>query len=117
MNDVVILSGARTPIGAFGGSLASLSGPQLGAIAVKEAVQRAGVEPADVDEVILGCVLQGGLGQAPARQAAIYGGLPNSVPALTVNKVCGSGMKAAMLAAQAIKLGDSNIVLAGGFES
>lgn len=117
MNDVVIISGTRTPIGAFGGSLASLSGPQLGAIAVKEAVSRAGIESAEVDEVILGCVLQGGLGQAPARQAAIHGGLPNSVPALTVNKVCGSGMKAAMLAAQAIKLGDSNIVLAGGLES
>lgn len=117
MNDVVILSGARTPIGAFSGSLSSLSGPQLGAVTVKEAVKRAGIDGADIDEVILGCVLQGGLGQAPARQAAIHGGLPNSVPALTINKVCGSGMKAAMLAAQAIRLGDSNIVLAGGFES
>ncbi|MEQ1822763.1 MAG: thiolase family protein [Fimbriimonadaceae bacterium] len=117
MEDVFILGGCRTPIGSFAGSLSSLSGPQLGSIAVREAVARVGIEGAEVDEVILGCVLQGGLGQAPARQAAIGAGLPNSIPALTINKVCGSGMKAAMLAAQAIKLGDSRVVLAGGFES
>jgi acetyl-CoA C-acetyltransferase len=117
MDEAVILSGVRTPIGAFMGSLSSLSAPQLGAIAIKEAVTKAGLQPGDIDEVIMGCVLTGGLGQAPARQASIYGGIPNSVPCLTINKVCGSGMKAVMLAAQAIKLGDSNIVLAGGMES
>ena len=117
MEDVVILSGVRTPIGAFMGSLSSFSGPQLGAIAIKEAVSRAGVKPEEVDELIMGSVLTGGVGQAPARQAAIYGGIPNSVPCLTINKVCGSGMKAVMLAAQAIKLGDSKIVIAGGMES
>lgn len=117
MEDVVILSGVRTPIGAFMGALSSFSGPQLGAIAIKEAVVRAGVKPEEVDEVIMGSVLTGGVGQAPARQAAIYGGIPNSVPCLTINKVCGSGMKAVMLAAQAIKLGDSKIVIAGGMES
>lgn len=117
MEDAVILSGVRTPIGAFMGSLSSLSGPQLGAVAIREAVQRAGVKPEEVDEAIMGCVLTGGLGQAPARQAAIYGGLPESVPCMTINKVCGSGMKAVMLAAQAIKLGDSKIVVAGGMES
>ena len=99
------------------GSLSSLTGPQLGSIAIKGALEKAGVSGSDVDEVILGCVLQGALGQAPARQASLGAGIPNSVPCLTINKVCGSGMKAAMLAAQAIKLGDSNIVVAGGFES
>jgi len=117
MEDAVILSGVRTPIGAFMGALSSLTAPQLGAVAIREAVNRAGIAPGDVDEVIMGCVLTGGQGQAPARQAAIYGGIPNSVPCMTINKVCGSGMKAVMLAAQAIKLGDSNIVLAGGMES
>lgn len=117
MEDVVVLAGARTPIGAFGGSLASVSCANLGAAAVREAVKRSGVAPGDVDEILMGCVLQGGLGQAPARQAAIYGGLPHGVPATTVNKVCGSGMKAAMQAAQAIKLGDAKVVVAGGMES
>ena len=117
MEEAVILSGVRTPIGAFMGSLSSLTAPQLGAAAIKESVIRAGIKPEEVDEVIMGCVLTGGLGQAPARQAAIYGGLPNSVPCMTINKVCGSGMKAVMLAAQAIKLGDSKVVVAGGMES
>jgi len=117
MNEVVILSGVRTPIGSFQGALNALSGPQLGAIAIKGALDKAGINPEHVDEVLMGCVLQGGLGQAPARQAALSAGVPNSVPATTVNKVCGSGMKAVMQAAQAIKCGDANVVLAGGFES
>jgi acetyl-CoA C-acetyltransferase len=117
MEDAVILSGVRTPIGAFQGSLSSLGAPQLGAQAIKEAVKRAGVPPADVDEVIMGCVLTGAMGQAPARQAALYGGLPSSVPCMTINKVCGSGMKSVMLAAQSIRLGESRIVVAGGMES
>ena len=117
MHVPVIFSGARTPIGAFMGSLSSFTAPQLGAISIRAAVERAGIRAEDIDETIFGCVLTGGLGQAPARQAAIYGGVPNSVPAITINKVCGSGMKAVMLAAQSIKLGDSQIVLAGGMES
>lgn len=117
MEEAVILSGVRTPMGAFLGSLSSLTAPQLGSCVIREAVKRAGIEPADVDEVIMGCVLTGGVGQAPARQAAIYGGLPNSIPCMTVNKVCGSGMKAIMLAAQSIRLGESKIVVAGGMES
>lgn len=117
MHDPVILAGARTPIGAFMGSLSSLTSPQLGAIAIRAAVERAGIEAKEIDETIMGCVLTGGMGQAPARQAAIYGGVPDSVPALTINKVCGSGMKAVMLAAQAVRLGDAKVVLAGGMES
>ncbi len=117
MEEAVILSGVRTPIGAFLGSLSALTAPQLGAVAIKAAVERSGIEPAEIDEVIMGQVLTAAVGQAPARQAAIYGGIPNSVPALTINKVCGSGMKAVMLAAQAIRLGDSKVVLAGGMES
>ena len=117
MLDTVILSGARTPIGSFLGSLSTFSAPQLGAIAIGEAISRAGVRPDEVDEVIMGCVLTGGIGQAPARQALIAAGLPTSVPALTINKVCGSGMKSVMLAAQAVQLGDSQIVVAGGMES
>lgn len=117
MQEVVILAGARTPIGAFQGALADLSAPQLGAVAIRGALERAGVKPEDVDEVIMGCVLTGGMGQAPARQASLGAGIPNSVPCMTINKVCGSGMKAVMLAAQAIKLGDSNVVVAGGMES
>ena len=117
MHDVVIVSAARTPIGSFQGALSDFSAPRLGAIAIKAAVERAGIQPGDVDEVIMGCVLTGGMGQAPARQASIYSGLPNSVPCLTINKVCGSGMKAVMLAAQTIALGDSKIVVAGGMES
>jgi acetyl-CoA C-acetyltransferase len=117
MQDVYILSGARTPIGAFGGSLSSFTAPQLGAFAIQAALERAVVDPADVDEVLVGNVLGAGLGQAPARQAALGAGLPNSVPCTTVNKVCGSGMKTAMMAAQAIRAGDASLVVAGGMES
>jgi acetyl-CoA C-acetyltransferase len=117
MEDAVVLAGARTPIGSFLGSLSSLTAPQLGAKAIAAAIEWAGVQADQIDEVIMGCVLTGGLGQAPARQAAIYGGIPDSVPAMTINKVCGSGMKAVMLATQAIRLGDSRLVLAGGMES
>ena len=113
----VIVSATRTPIGRYLGGLSPLKAPQLGAIAVKEAVKRAGVDPAAVEEVILGNVVQGGEGQAPARQAAIGAGLPGTVPALTINKVCGSGLKAVMLAAQAIKAGDAQCIVAGGMES
>lgn len=116
--DVVIVAGARTPIGAFQGSLSSLTAPQLGSLAINAALQRAGIEDASViDEVILGNVLSGGLGQAPARQASLGAGIPNSVPCTTINKVCGSGMKAAMMAAQAIRTGEASVVVAGGFES
>ena len=117
MHDVVIVSAARTPIGSFQGALSDFTAPKLGAIAIKSAVERAGISTEDIDEVIMGCVLTGGMGQAPARQATIFAGLPNHVPCLTINKVCGSGMKAVMLAAQAIALGDSKIVVAGGMES
>ncbi len=113
----VIVSGVRTPIGRFLGGLSPLSGARLGAVAVRAAVERAGVEPAAVEEVILGNVVSAGGGQAPARQAAIHGGIPASVPAVTVNKVCGSGLKAVMLAAQAIRAGDLQVAVAGGFES
>ncbi|RYG33561.1 acetyl-CoA C-acyltransferase, partial [bacterium] len=117
MDDVVILGGARTPIGAFQGAFAALSAPQLGAVAIRAALERAGISPEQVDEVLLGNVLSAGIGQAPARQAALGAGLPNSVPCTTVNKVCGSGMKTVMMAAQAIKAGDAQIVVAGGMES
>ena len=113
----VILSATRTPIGRFLGALARLSAPKLGAIAVREAVRRAGVSDTAIDEVILGNVVQGGVGQAPARQAMLAAGLPGSVPALTINKVCGSGLKAVMLAAQAVKAGDAKCIVAGGMES
>ena len=113
----VVLSGVRTPIGRFLGGLAPLSGPGLGAVAVREAVKRAGVPPSEIDEVILGNVVSAGAGQAPARQAAVHGGVPAGVPAVTVNKVCGSGLKAVMLAAQAVRAGDARLVVAGGFES
>ncbi|MEE8115840.1 MAG: acetyl-CoA C-acetyltransferase [Gemmatimonadales bacterium] len=113
----VIVSATRTPVGKFLGGLSPLSAPQLGAIVVREAVHRAGVEPAAVNEVIMGHVLQGGSGQASARQAAIHGGIPGEVPAMTINKVCGSGLKAVMLAAQAIKAGDAECIVAGGMES
>lgn len=117
MSDAVIISACRTPIGTFGGAFKDLSAVDLGAIAVREAVRRAGLRPEQVDEAILGCVLQAGVGMNPARQAAIGGGLPESVPAHTVNKVCGSGLKAVMLAAQAIRCGDAEVVVAGGMES
>jgi len=113
----VVVSAVRTPIGRFLGGLAPLAAPRLGAVAVREAVRRSGVAAADVEDVILGNVVQGGVGQAPARQAAIGAGLPGTVPAVTVNKVCGSGLKAVMLAAQAIKAGDASCVVAGGMES
>jgi acetyl-CoA C-acetyltransferase len=113
----VILSAARTPIGKFLGALAPLQAPELGAIAVRAALQRAGVSPDEVEEVILGNVIQGGVGQAPARQAAIKAGIPATVSAVTINKVCGSGLKAVMLAAQAIKAGDRQVIVAGGQES
>lgn len=113
----VIVSAVRTPIGAFLGSLSNFTAPQLGSIVIREAVKRAGIEPNEVSEVIMGQVLQGGVGQAPARQAAIYAGLPVSVPCMTINKVCGSGLKAVMLADQAIRCKDASIVVAGGMES
>ncbi|MCU0703406.1 MAG: acetyl-CoA C-acetyltransferase [Fimbriiglobus sp.] len=115
--DAFLLSAVRTPIGKFLGGLSEIPAPKLGAIAVAEAVKRANVTPSAVDEVVMGCVVQAGLGQAPARQAALFGGLPDTVPAYTVNKVCGSGLKAVMLAAQSIKAGDANVVVAGGMES
>src|SRR2546422_225510 len=113
----VIVSACRTPIGRYLGGLAPLPAPRLGAIVIREAVRRAGIDPAAVAEVIMGNVLQGGVGQAPARQAAIHAGLPGTISAMTVNKVCGSGLKAVMLAAQAIKAGDEQCVVAGGMES
>ena len=116
-DDVVIISGCRTPVGKFQGSLSSFTAPQLGAIAVREAVKRAGLDPKQVDECIMGNVVSAGLGQNPARQAAIFGGLPPEVGAMTVNKVCGSGLKAVALAAQAVQTGNSSIVVAGGMES
>jgi len=115
--DVVILSGCRTPIGSFGGAFKDVSAVDLGAVAVKEAVRRSGARPDQVDEVILGCILQAGVGMNPARQASIRAGIPESVPAHTVNKVCGSGLKAVMLAAQAVKCADAELVVAGGTES
>jgi acetyl-CoA C-acetyltransferase len=113
----VIISAVRTPVGKFLGSLKNFKATDLGAMVVREAVKRAGVKPEDVDEVIMGCVIQAGLGQNPARQAALRGGLPNTVSAVTVNKVCGSGLKAIMMAAQGVALGDTEIVVAGGMES
>ncbi len=115
--DAVIISAVRTPVGKLLGTLKSFKATELGAIVVREAVKRAGVKPEDVDEVIMGCVIQAGLGQNPARQAALRGGLPDTVSAVTVNKVCGSGLKAVMMAAQGVQLGDTEIVVAGGMES
>src|SRR2546422_2268331 len=116
-DDVVIISACRTPVGKFQGSLSDLSAPQIGAIVVREAVQRAKLDPKQVDECIMGNVVSAGLGQNPARQAAIFGSLPPEVGAMSVNKVCGSGLKAVGLAAQALQPGDSLIVVAGGMES
>jgi acetyl-CoA C-acetyltransferase len=113
----VILSAARTPTGRFLGVLKTLTAPELGSIAIREAVARAGIDPSSVDECIMGCVVTAGLGQAPARQAALKAGLPDAVGALTINKVCGSGLKAVMLAAQGISTGDASVVVAGGMES
>jgi acetyl-CoA C-acetyltransferase len=117
MKDVVIISAARTPVGKFQGAFADLTAVQLGAIAVREAVKRAGIDPASVDECLMGCVLPAGLGQNPARQAALQGGLADTVSAMTLNMVCGSGLKAVALAAQAVMAGDAEIVVAGGMES
>ena len=117
MREVVIVSAVRTPVGKFQGSLQPFTAPQLGALVVREAVRRAGVEAAHVDECIMGCVVPAGLGQNPARQAAIHGGLPYQSGALTINKVCGSGLKAVSLAAQAIQTENADIVVAGGMES
>ncbi|MBK6384172.1 MAG: acetyl-CoA C-acyltransferase [Chitinophagaceae bacterium] len=117
MKEVYIISAVRTPMGSFGGSLKDLTATQLGAIAIKSAVAKAGIKPEQVQDVLMGCVLQANLGQAPARQAAKYAGLPNEVNCTTVNKVCASGMKAIAQAAQSIMLGDADIVVAGGMES
>lgn len=117
MRDVVIVGAARTAIGAFGGALASVTAPKLGAAAISAALERAKLDPAKVDEVIMGCVLNAGVGQAPARQAALAAGLKEHTPCMTINKVCGSGLKSVMLAAQAIRLGDADVVVAGGMEN
>jgi len=117
IKEAVIISAVRTPTGKFLGALKSFKATELGALVVREAVKRAGVQPEAVDEVIMGCVIQAGLGQNPARQAALRGGLPDTVAAVTVNKVCGSGLKAVMMAAQGVQLGDTEIVVAGGMES
>ncbi len=117
LNEVVIASACRTPVGAFNGALSSFTASQLGSIVIKEAVKRAGLTGADVSEVIMGQILTAGVGQAPARQASLGAGIPDSVPCLTINKVCGSGLKSVMLAAQAIMVGDADIVVAGGMEN
>ena len=117
MKEVYIIAAVRTPIGSFGGSLKSFTATQLGAIAIKGALEKAGINPAMVNDVLMGCVLQANLGQAPARQAAKFSGLPNEVNCTTINKVCASGMKAITMAAQSIMLGDADIVIAGGMES
>ncbi|NOZ04231.1 MAG: thiolase family protein [FCB group bacterium] len=116
-HEVVIIAAGRTPVGSFQGALSSISAPSLGALAIKGVIERAGINPGQVDEVIMGNVLSAGLGQAPARQAAIFAGLPNGVECLTINKMCGSGLKAVMLAAQAIQVGDARCVVAGGMEN
>lgn len=116
-SDALILAGLRTPIGSLGGSLASVPAPQLGATCVKSLLAKTKIDPEEIDEIIIGNVLSAGVGQNPARQCGIYAGLPTSVGAMTINKVCGSGLKAVMLAAQSIALGESNLVVAGGIES
>ncbi|HWW78800.1 MAG TPA: beta-ketoacyl synthase N-terminal-like domain-containing protein, partial [Steroidobacteraceae bacterium] len=117
MSDVVIVSAKRTPIGAFQGALTPLTATQLGSAALKGALEAAGLKGSDIQEVIMGCVLSAGLGQAPARQAALGAGVPISTPATTINKMCGSGLKAVMMAADQIKAGEAEIILAGGLES
>ncbi len=117
MKEVYIISAVRTPMGSWGGALKDFSAPKLGAIAIKGALERAGVSASEVNEVLMGCVLQANLGQAPARQAARFAGVPDNVPCTTINKVCASGMKAVMQGAQAIMLGDADVVVAGGMES
>src|SRR5437763_15932506 len=113
MSHSLILSAVRTPVGKFLGGLADLPAPRLGAVVVREALRRAGADPAAVDEVILGQVIQAGAGQNPARQAAIFAGLPDTIAALTVNKVCGSGLKAVMLADPVLRAGDADLIVAG----
>src|SRR5499427_2169580 len=117
LNEVVIVSAVRTPIGGFQGALSGVAATKLGSVVIKAALKRANLKEADVDQVIMGNVLSAGLGQAPARQAALGAGLPQSVECLTINKVCGSSLKAVMLAAQAIRLGEAEVVVAGGMES
>src|ERR1043165_1194467 len=117
MRESVIVSAVRTPTGKFLGALKSFTAPQLGALVVADAVRRAGIDPEIVDECIMGNVVSAGLGQNPARQAALRGGLPNDVAALSINKVCGSGLKAVMLAVQGIQTGDIDVAVAGGMES
>ncbi|MFN6358790.1 MAG: acetyl-CoA C-acetyltransferase, partial [Bacteroidota bacterium] len=117
MKEVFIVSFARTPVGGFGGNLSSLSATQLGSIAIKGALERAGIKPEMVEEVFMGNVLAAGLGQAPATQAMIYAGIPNTVPATTVNKVCASGSKAMIMGAQSVMLGVNDVVVCGGMES
>ncbi len=117
LKEAVIVSAVRTPVGKFQGALKDFKATELGALVVRESVRRSGLKPEDVDEVIMGCVIQAGLGQNPARQAALGGGLPPAVAAVTINKVCGSGLKAVMMAAQGIQLGDTDVVVAGGMES
>ena len=117
MKEVVIVSAVRTAMGSWGGALKGFSATQLGSIAIKGALEKAGIKPEDVNEVLMGCVLQANLGQAPARQAARFAGLPDNIPCTTINKVCASGMKAIMIGAQSIMLGDADVVVAGGMES
>ena len=117
MKDAVIVSAVRTPIGGFGGALSGISAPKLGATAISAAIKKAGILPEDVEEVLMGNVLQAGIGQAPARQASIYAGISENAPCTTINKVCSSGMKAIMMAAQSIKSGDTDIIIAGGMEN
>src|SRR6202789_2814952 len=117
MKDVVIVAAVRTPVGKFQGAFAEMTAVQLGAVAVREAVKRAGIDPTSVDECLMGCVLPAGLGQNPARQAALQGGLPDTVAAMTINMVCGSGLKAVALAAQSVMTGAAEIVVSGGMES
>ena len=117
MREVVIASAARTALGSFGGTLKDVPAAELGAIVIKEAVKRAGINPEQVEEVVMGNVIQAGLGQNVARQATLKAGLPNEVPAMTINKVCGSGLRTVALAAQMIKAGDADIVVAGGMEN
>ncbi|KAF0202641.1 MAG: acetyl-CoA [Bacteroidetes bacterium] len=117
MREVVIVSAARTPIGSFGGSLAGISAVELGTIAAKEAIKRAGIDPSEIDDVIVGNILSAGLGQNVARQISIYSGIPETVTAMTINKLCGSGLRAVSMAAQFIMLGDADVILAGGTES
>jgi len=117
MSDAYIISGARTPIGSFLGAFATLSATDLGGVAVKAAIERSGLDNDTIDEVIMGNVLQAGVGQAPARQAALKAGMPSTIAAVTVNKVCGSGLKAVMMAGQAIRCGDASAIVAGGMEN